>query len=311
MKILITGGSGFIGSNLSRFLVKNQSNKIICLDNNLTGFKKNISDLVNYKNFEFVEDDICNQIDIDTDIIFNLACPASPPKYQEHSIKTLDTCYLGVKNILDLAMKKNARVFHASTSEIYGDPLEHPQKETYFGNTNSFGPRSCYDEGKRVSESLIYEYINKFKLDIRIGRIFNTYGPYMDKQDGRVISNFINQALKGKDLTVYGDGNQTRSFCYISDLISIINLIANKKELINTPLNIGNNSEFSVLDIANKVIEKIDTKSKIKYKKIPVNDPKIRKPDLSSVNRIFGWKPSIQIDEGLDSTIKYFKNNPC
>ncbi len=308
MKILITGGTGFIGSNLSRLLVQNSNFKIICLDNNITGSKENISGLSKYKNFEFIEEDICNKLEIDIDLIFNLACPASPPKYQEHSFKTLETCYLGVKNLLDLAKTNNARIFHASTSEIYGDPLEHPQKETYFGNTNSFGPRSCYDEGKRISETLIYEYINKLKVDARIGRIFNTYGPYMDKKDGRVISNFINQAINNEDITIYGDGNQTRSFCYIDDLINIISLIAFKKELIDKPLNIGNNREFSIMDIAKIVYEKIKPKSKIVFRNMPINDPKIRQPDLSAVKKIFNWEPKIQLDAGLDKTIDYFRN---
>ena len=308
MKILITGGTGFIGSNLSRLLVKNTNYQIICLDNNITGSKENISGLFDYKNFNYIEEDICNKLNINVDLIFNFACPASPPKYQEHSFKTLDTCYLGLKNLLDLAKSKKARIFHASTSEIYGDPLEHPQKETYYGNTNIFGPRSCYDEGKRIAETLIYEYINKLNVDARIGRIFNTYGPYMDKKDGRVISNFINQALNNEDITIYGKGDQTRSFCYIDDLINIISLIAFKKELIDKPLNIGNNIEFSIMDVAKIIYKKINPKSKIIHKQIPMNDPKIRQPDLSSVKKIFDWEPKTQLENGIDMTIDYFRN---
>ena len=309
MKVLITGGAGFLGSNLCYSLIKLKSiDKIYCLDSLYRGKKSNISSLETNKKFEFIKHDIRKQIKLEVDCIFNLACPASPPKYQKDPFLTLDTCYHGTKNILELAKKNNAITFHASTSEIYGNPNINPQKEEYFGNTNCYGPRSCYDEGKRIAETLIFEYQNKFNLKIKIGRIFNTYGPMMDKNDGRVISNFINQCINNKPITIYGDGDQTRSFCFVDDLIKVMKLLCFSKKEIISPINIGNNKETTIKSIAKKIKTKTNSSSEIIFLNKPIDDPHIRRPDITKAYKYLNWKPIIKLDDGLDKTIKYFKS---
>ena len=307
--ILVTGGAGFIGSNLCQRLL-DEGNKVLCLDNLFTGNKNNIKHFLDNPNFEFIEHDIENPIDLDMQIdqIYNLACPASPPHYQFDKIKTLKTNVLGAINVLDLALETGARILQASTSEIYGDPLEHPQKETYNGNVKTIGPRSCYDEGKRATETLFGDYHQEKGVDIRIIRIFNTYGPNMAVNDGRVVSNFIIQALKDEDITIYGDGSQTRSFQYVDDLLDgIISLMNNEINFLG-PVNIGNPDEFTVSQLAEKVIQLIPaTKSKIVYKELPVNDPKKRRPDISLAKEKLEWEPKIKLEEGLIKAIEYFK----
>lgn len=307
--ILVTGGAGFIGSNLCQRLLDNGS-KVICLDNLFTGSKKNIEQFLSNPNFDFIEHDIENPIELDLkpDQIYNLACPASPPHYQFDKIKTLKTNVLGAINVLDLAEKTGARILQASTSEIYGDPLEHPQKETYNGNVKTIGPRSCYDEGKRAVETLFGDYHQEKNVDIRIIRIFNTYGPNMAINDGRVVSNFIIQALKNEDITIYGDGSQTRSFQYVDDLIDGLFTLMNNEINFLGPVNIGNPDEFTVSQLAEKVIQLIpSTKSKIAYKELPMNDPKKRKPDISLAKEKLGWEPKIKLEDGLIKAIEYFK----
>ena len=308
-KILVTGGTGFLGSNLCEKLVY-QGSEVICLDNNYTGNIKNIENLISNKNFKFIEHDVCVPLEIDEhiDYIYNLACPASPPAYQgKHAIRTTKTSVLGALNLLEMAKKHNAVILQASTSEIYGDPLIHPQPESYWGNVNPIGLRSCYDEGKRCAESLFFDYHRYENVKIKVVRIFNTYGPKMDTDDGRVISNFICQALKGEDITIYGDGSQTRSFCYVDDLINIMMQIMNSDENLVGPFNIGNPSEFTIKELAYMVKEKINPDISIIYKPLPSDDPKQRKPDISKVKNTFGWEPKVQLDEGLDKTISYFK----
>ncbi|WP_423792904.1 UDP-glucuronic acid decarboxylase family protein [Methanocaldococcus indicus] len=321
--ILVTGGAGFIGTNLIKRLLEN-NNRIICIDNNYTGRLENIKQFLDNPNFRFIKHDITKPITINEEIdeIYNLACPASPPHYQKNPIFTLNTSIFGIINILELAKKHNARVLHASTSEVYGNPLEHPQKENYWGNVNPIGPRACYDEGKRVAETYCYEYWKNFGLDIRIVRIFNTYGPYMDPNDGRVVSNFIIQALKNEPLTVYGDGKQTRSFQYIDDLIEgmlkfmeideeeLENKLKYKFNWDTVPvLNMGNPEEFTILELAHKVLELIpESKSKIIFKPLPKDDPVRRRPDITMAKEVLGWKPKIKLEEGLKRTIGYFKN---
>ncbi len=309
MKILITGGTGFLGSNLTKHLIKlKKIQKIYCVDNLVTGNLKNTKDLELNKKFEFINHDIRNFIKLDIEYIFNLACPASPPKYQKDPFLTLDTCYTGTKNILELAKLKKATVFHASTSEIYGDPKVNPQLEEYFGNTNCFGPRSCYDEGKRIAETLIFEFQKRYNLNVRIGRIFNTYGPLMDQNDGRVISNFINQAINNNPITIYGDGKQTRSFCYVDDLIKGIKLLCFSKNDINSPVNLGNNNETSISSIAKKIKKKANSRSKIIFMNKPIDDPYVRRPDIKKAYKLINWKPFIKLDQGLDKTLKYFRS---
>lgn len=307
-KILVTGGAGFIGTNLCRRLLE-QGNKVYCLDNLSTGRLENLEILKNYSNFTFIKHDIinpiCNSINIDQ--IYNLACPASPPRYQQDPIKTIKINTLGLFNILNFARNCNAKILHASTSEIYGDPEIHPQNENYRGNVNTIGPRSCYDEGKRISETICYEYFKNYNLDIKMIRIFNTYGPFMDSKDGRVVSNFINQALKGDDITIFGDGNQTRSFQYIDDLVdAILKIMDLKKEFL--PFNIGNPDEFTMIELANLIIELTQSKSTITYKELPIDDPKKRKPDITLANRTIEWYPGIDLRTGLLKTIKYFES---
>ncbi|HFU2596684.1 TPA: UDP-glucuronic acid decarboxylase family protein [Campylobacter jejuni] len=308
--ILITGGSGFLGSNLCQRLV--DDNHIICVDNNYTGRMENINHLLSHPNFTFIHHDICNPLKIETklDQIYNFACPASPPAYQgSHAIKTTKTSVYGAINMLELAKEHKATIMQASTSEVYGDPLIHPQSEDYRGNVNPIGIRACYDEGKRCAESLFFDYHRHENVDIKVIRIFNTYGPNMDPNDGRVVSNFICQALSGKDITIYGDGSQTRSFCYVDDLIDIIIKVMNSPKDFQGPINTGNPGEFTIKELAQKVIEKTNSKSQIIYKDLPLDDPTQRRPDITLAKSKFDWEPKVNLDEGLDKTIEYFKKN--
>lgn len=303
-KILVTGGAGFLGSNLCAKLLE-MGNFVYCLDNLYSGSKNNISQFLDNQNFNFIEHDVIEPIDIEVDEIYNLACPASPSVYQKDPIFTLKTSVWGVLNMLELVHKYNAKFLQTSTSEIYGDPLEHPQKESYFGNVNPNGIRSCYDEGKRCAETLICDYHRKYNLDTKIARIFNTYGKNMRADDGRVISNFIIQALKNEPLTVYGKGIQTRSFCYVDDLIDgLIKLMDSK---CTEPINLGNENEFKIIDAAKLIIQKTNSKSEIIYKDLPLDDPKIRKPDTTKAKNLLDWQAHTALDDGLDITIKYFK----
>jgi len=305
--IVVTGGAGFLGSQLCDFLIE-KGNHVICIDNLFTGSKDNIKHLLENKNFEFLNHDIINPIYLDhliIDQIYNLACPASPIHYQYNPVRTIKANTIGVINMLGLAKKHKARILQASTSEIYGDPLEHPQKETYRGNVNTIGPRACYDEGKRVAETLFFDYNRQHNLEIRIVRIFNTYGPRMYENDGRVVSNFIVQALQNKPITIYGDGSHTRSFCYVSDQIDGIYKLMNKDNFIG-PVNIGNPTEYSVLDLAKMITELTLSKSKIVFKDLPEDDPKKRKPDISLAKKMLRWEPKVDIKDGLVETIEYF-----
>jgi UDP-glucuronate decarboxylase len=304
MKVLVTGGAGFIGSHLCRQLL-NDGHEVTCLDNFFTGNEANISDLKENPNFTFIEHDINKPLELEVDQVYNLACPASPVHYQKDPVQTTTTNVLGVINMLELAKKNNAKILQASTSEIYGDPKVHPQPETYNGNVNTVGTRACYDEGKRCAETLFMDYHRQHNLDIRIVRIFNTYGPNMYEDDGRVVSNFIVQALRGEDLTIYGDGNQTRSFQYIDDLIDGMVKMMEVGDFIG-PVNIGNPEETSINDLANKIIELTNSKSTITHKELPEDDPEKRKPDISLAMEKLNWQPRVSLDEGLGKTIEYF-----
>ena len=306
---MITGGTGFIGSNLCRRLINDENNRVICVDNNYTGSLDNVKDLMNNPEFRFIEHDIINPLKIDEKIdeIYNLACPASPPAYQgENAVFTTKTCVYGAINMLELARNNNAKILQASTSEVYGEPLEHPQSEVYRGNVNPNGVRACYDEGKRCAESLFFDYYRIYGVKIKVIRIFNTYGPYMDPNDGRVISNFICQALKGEPLTVYGDGTQTRSFCYINDLIDVIIKMMSSEDSFTGPVNTGNPDEFTINQLSDMVREKINKDLKIIYKPLPSDDPSVRRPDISLAKNKLNWEPKVKLSEGLDKTIKYF-----
>ena len=309
-RILVTGGAGFVGSNLCERLVQDKNNFVICLDNLFTGRISNIEKLINLPNFEFIKHDVINPIDIKCNQIYNAACPASPPAYQKSPTSTTKTCILGIINMLELAKKYDATLLQFSTSEVYGEPEVHPQVETYRGNVNPIGIRSCYDEGKRCAEALCFDYNREFGTKIKVIRIFNTYGPNMDPNDGRVVSNFIMQALQGKDLTIYGDGSQTRSFQYIDDLIEGIYRVMNdsRSDFLG-PVNLGNPGEFTMFELAEKVLKKTESKSKIVHKKLPGDDPTRRRADITVAEReLNGWKPVVQLDEGLDKTIEYFKS---
>ena len=309
MNILITGGAGFIGSHLCEFLLNN-GNKIICMDNFFTGRIKNIKHLEDNPNFKVISHDIKEPLrDVvkeHIDQIYNLACPASPVHYQFDPIETIKANTLGVINVLEFARLNGSRVLQASTSEIYGDPKQHPQKETYLGNVNTLGPRACYDEGKRVAETLFMDYHRKYNLDIRIVRIFNTYGPRMAENDGRVISNFIIQTLKNKDITVFGDGSQTRSFCYVKDLVQGLYKMMNQDYI--GPVNLGNTNETTIIEIARKITSYTKSSSKIIFKSLPEDDPKQRKPDISLAKEKLNWEPKIGFEEGIKKTIEYFKS---
>lgn len=297
MKTLVTGGAGFIGHHLIKRLLE-QGHKVVCVDNLITGRQENLKNL----DIEFIEHDICEPLDLECDQIYNLACPASPVQFKKNPLLISKTCSVGSLNMLELAKQNKARILQASTSEVYGDPKEHPQKETYCGNVNPVGERACYDVGKRLAESMFMDYYRKHNLEVRIARIFNTYGPGLAKDDGRVISNFIEQALKGDDLTVYGDGSQTRSFQYIDDLIDALILMMNQNDFAG-PVNIGNPDEISINRLAEKIIELIGSKSKISYKNLPNDDPARRQPDISLAKEKLGWKPKISLDKGLVKTI--------
>lgn len=305
-RILVTGGAGFLGSHLCERLLK-EGNEVICVDNLFTGSKENIMHLLQYSNFEFVRHDVTQPLYVEVDQIYNLACPASPPHYQYDPVKTAKTSVYGAINMLGLARRLNARILQASTSEVYGDPQLHPQPETYRGYVNPIGIRSCYDEGKRMAETLFFDYYRKYDLDIRVIRIFNTYGPKMNPDDGRVVSNFIVQALKGKDITIYGDGTQTRSFCYVDDLIDgMIKMM--DIEHFTGPVNIGNPGEFTMLELANKIIQLTNSNSKIVFCPLPSDDPIKRRPVIDVAKEKLGWDPKIELEEGLKKTIEYFKS---
>lgn len=304
-KILITGGAGFIGSHLCRRLL-DEGNKVICLDNMFTGTYDNIRELYARPGFEFVNADVINPMHIEVDEIYNLACPASPVQYQYDPVMTTKTSFLGALNMLELARKMGAKILQASTSEIYGDPLVHPQTEDYRGNVNTIGPRACYDEGKRVAETLFSDYRRMYGTDARIIRIFNTYGPHMLENDGRVVSNFIMQAIHNKNITIYGDGTQTRSFCYVDDLVTGMIAVMNKADFTG-PVNLGNPCEMTILELAKMIIRKTGSGSQIVYRPLPVDDPVKRKPDISFARKELGWEPQTDIEQGIRKTIEYFR----
>ncbi len=305
MRILVTGGAGFLGSHLCDRLI-NEGHEILCLDNFFTGRKQNISHLLQDPKFELIRHDVTEPFRVEVDQIYNLACPASPPHYQYNLIKTTKTSVMGAINTLGLAKRVRARAFLASTSEVYGDPAVHPQSESYWGNVNTIGLRSCYDEGKRCAETLFFDYHRQNGVEIRVVRIFNTYGPRMLADDGRVVSNFIVQALKGENLTVYGDGSQTRSFCYVDDLIEGFVRLMNQDKTVG-PVNIGNPGEFTMLELAELVLKKVGGKSKITNLPLPSDDPKQRRPDITLAKDVLGWEPKVPLDQGLDRTIEYFR----
>ena len=306
MKILITGGAGFLGSALSKRLLK-EGNEIWCLDNFFTGKMENIADLLADPHFHLINQDIINPVDVPVEQIYNLACPASPVHYQQEPVHTAKTCFLGALNVLELAKKYGAAVLQASTSEIYGDPLVHPQTEEYKGNVNPVGIRSCYDEGKRIAETLFFDHARQYGTKIRIVRIFNTYGPYMDSKDGRVVSNFIIQALKGEKITVYGDGSQTRCFCYVDDMIEAFIRMMNNPQGFVGPVNLGNPVEMTVKELAEKIIWLTGSSSSLEYRELPQDDPTRRKPDISLARKKLGWEPKVSLEQGLQKTITYFK----
>lgn len=305
-RVLVSGGAGFLGSHLCERLL-NEGNYVICMDNLFTGSKDNIEHLMRNPDFEFICHDVTEPIYVDVDRIYNLACPASPPHYQYDPIKTAKTSVYGAINMLGLAKHCNARILQASTSEVYGDPLVHPQPESYRGNVNTIGIRSCYDEGKRMAETLFFDYHRQHDVDIKVIRIFNTYGPRMNPQDGRVVSNFIVQALKGEDITIYGDGTQTRSFCYVDDLIEGMVRMMDSRDGFTGPVNLGNPGEFTMKQLAELVLSATGSKSKVVYRELPSDDPTQRKPVIDLAMKELGWKPTIKLEDGLKRTIEYFK----
>jgi UDP-glucuronate decarboxylase len=304
MRILVTGGAGFIGSHLCERLLK-EGHDVICLDNFFTGSKRNIMHMMENRRFELIRHDVTEPILLEVDRIFNLACPASPIHYQYNPVKTTKTSVMGAINMLGLAKRVRARILQASTSEVYGDPQVHPQPESYWGHVNTLGIRSCYDEGKRVAETLMMDYHRQNNVDIKIIRIFNTYGPKMAENDGRVVSNFIIQALKGEDITVYGQGQQTRSFCFVSDLVEGMLRMMDRSGFIG-PVNLGNPTETTILEFAKKIIAITGSRSRIVYKPLPADDPKQRQPDISLAKEMLAWEPKVSVDEGLRLTVEYF-----
>jgi UDP-glucuronate decarboxylase len=305
-RILVTGGAGFLGSHLCDRLTQ-EEHDVLCLDNFFTGTKKNIQHLIGLPNFELIRHDLVHPIFLEVDEIYNLACPASPIHYQYNPVKTVKTSVMGAIHMLGLAKRVHAKILQASTSEVYGNPTVHPQSEAYWGNVNTIGPRSCYDEGKRCAETLFFDYHRQNRVNIRVVRIFNTYGPRMDPNDGRVVSNFIVQALTGQDITVYGDGSQTRSFCYVDDLIEGLIRMMNAPDAFTGPVNLGNPSEFSMLELAERVIGRTGSRSQIVFKPLPQDDPLQRRPDISLAKKRLQWEPATELEEGLEKTIAYFK----
>ena len=305
-RVLVTGGAGFLGSHLCEKLL-HQGCSVICVDNFYTGQKSNITHLMNDHNFELIRHDITFPLYLELDEIYNLACPASPDHYQYDPVQTTKTSVHGSINMLGLAKRTGAKIFQASTSEVYGDPEVHPQVESYWGKVNPIGKRACYDEGKRCAETLFFDYHRQHALNIKVARIFNTYGPKMQPDDGRVVSNFIVQALKGNDITIYGDGSQTRSFCYVDDLVTGIMLFMGSDDTFTGPINIGNPMELTIRGLAEKIINLTKSKSKILFKSLPEDDPKKRQPDISLATKKLGWEPRVKIDDGLSNTIQYFK----
>jgi len=305
-RILVTGGAGFLGSHLCDRLTQ-EKHDVLCLDNFFTGTKKSIQHLTGLSNFELIRHDLAHPIFLEVDEIYNLACPASPIHYQYNPVKTVKTSVMGAIHMLGLAKRVRAKILQASTSEVYGNPTIHPQPEAYWGNVNTIGPRSCYDEGKRCAETLFFDYHRQNKVNIRVVRIFNTYGPRMDPNDGRVVSNFIVQALTGQDITVYGDGSQTRSFCYVDDLIEGLVRMMNAPDAFTGPVNLGNPFEFSMLELAEAVIRLTGSRSEIVFRPLPQDDPLQRRPDISLAKKRLQWEPTIELDEGLEKTIEYFK----
>jgi UDP-glucuronate decarboxylase len=303
--VIVSGGAGFLGRHLCEILLKKDM-EVLCIDNFISGSKNNVREFISYPNFELIRHDIINPLFLEANKIYHLACPASPVQYQNNAIKTVKTNVIGTINMLGLAKRTKARILLTSTSEIYGNPIVHPQVEEYYGNVNPIGIRSCYDEGKRIAETLTMDYHRMNKVDVKIVRIFNTYGPYMAVDDGRVVSNFIIQALSGKDLTVYGDGNQTRSFCYVTDLINGLMKMMEKEDFIG-PVNLGNPEEYTILELAQKILKLTKSTSKIIYKPIPKDDPVRRCPDISLAQKRLGWQPQVGLEEGLNKTIAFFK----
>jgi UDP-glucuronate decarboxylase len=306
-RVLITGGAGFIGSHLSDRLLKD-GHTVLCVDNYFTGSRENVKHLIFNQNFELYRHDITFPLYVEADQIYNLACPASPIHYQRDPVQTTKTSVIGALNMLGLAKRLNARILQASTSEVYGDPAVHPQTEDYWGNVNPIGPRSCYDEGKRCAETLFFDYWRQHKLDIKVARIFNTYGPRMHPNDGRVISNFVVQALNGEPMTIYGDGSQTRSFCYVDDLVDGLIKLMNSPDDFTGPCNLGNPNEFTMLQVAQLVIELTGSKSKLVYRPLPQDDPRQRQPDINLAKNSLSWEPKQQLRDGLLKTISYFEN---
>ena len=308
MNILITGGAGFIGSHLCKRLYK-EGHKVFCLDNLQTGRLKNISELYGKDRFHFIEQDVIKPLDLSVDQIYNLACPASPLHYQENPLHTIRTNYYGAENMLELAKREHAVILQASTSEVYGNPLVSPQEEIYWGNVNPIGPRACYDEGKRIAETLFFNYHRQYGVRIRVARLFNTYGPGMSTGDGRVVSNFITNALRGENLTLYGDGSQTRSFCFVDDTVEgLIRLMNHMDDELIGPINIGNPSERTVRDLSNHILQLTGSASGVTFLPLPVDDPVRRKPDISMAEKILDWHPQVDIDDGLKMTIEYFRS---
>jgi UDP-glucuronate decarboxylase len=306
-RVLVTGGAGFIGSHLCKRLI-DLGHEVICIDNYFTGSKTNIADLLGYPRFELIRHDVTLPIRLEVDEIYNLACPASPVHYQHDPLKTMKTSVLGAINVLELASELGAKILHTSTSEVYGDPLVHPQPEDYWGNVNPIGKRSCYDEGKRCTETLFFDYYRRYALDIKVVRIFNTYGPNMHPKDGRVVSNFIIQALNDEDITIYGSGKQTRSFCYIDDMVDGLIRMMEMDQGFTGPVNLGNPSEFTILELAEKVLRLTGSKSQLAFKPLPADDPKQRRPDIGLAANKLGWEPKVGLDEGLKETVVYFQN---
>jgi UDP-glucuronate decarboxylase len=304
-RVIVTGGAGFIGSHLCEELLNN-GNDVLCVDNFFTGTKENIKHLMGHPNFELMRHDVTFPLYVEVDEIYNLACPASPIHYQFDPVQTTKTSVHGAINMLGLAKRVRAKIFQASTSEVYGDPSVHPQTESYWGNVNPVGPRSCYDEGKRCAETLFFDYHRQHRLRIKVARIFNTYGPRMHPNDGRVVSNFIVQALEGNPITIYGDGSQTRSFCYVNDLVKAFVLLMDCSDDFTGPANLGNPGEFTILELAEKVLSLTGSRSELVFKPLPADDPRQRKPDIALAKKVLGWEPIVKLDEGLKKTIEYF-----